>query len=51
MQECDGERKVYCRNEARAVCTHCGLMLCLEHCGGAGSDCPDCNHEMEAIPE
>lgn len=46
MADCDEDD---CTNEAAAHCPGCAVILCTDHCGGAGSDCPDCSTKMEAL--
>lgn len=48
MPNCD---ETGCYHEARAACTHCGLILCPNHGGRAGSKCPECNYPMEGLSE
>lgn len=47
MTQCDEDD---CTEKAAASCGNCGVFLCLDHCGGDGSDCLVCaNGVMEAL--
>lgn len=46
MPECDED---LCNGEAKAICTNFGVQLCLDHCGGDGSECLDCGATMEGL--
>ncbi len=46
MPKCDEDG---CKREAIASCPACAYMACDDHCGGDGSECPECGKDMEGL--
>lgn len=46
MPTCDEDD---CDLTAIAVCPGCAVMLCEDHCGGDGSECPDCSTALDGL--